>query len=77
MSDVVAARPRSLRLLIILLIGLPCMDMCMHVMLLERLIKSEEFLIGLLIGRSLSWEYWLAALDRLGFATYCSPVSWR
>lgn len=51
MTDTSTDRPRSLRLLIILLVGLACMDICMYVMLMVDYLKNEAYFGGLMIGQ--------------------------
>ena len=52
MSDVVDLdRRRGLRLLIILLVGLICIDICMELLLIKDFIKSEAFFAGLILGQ--------------------------
>ena len=51
MSEDVVERRQGRRLLIILLIGLACVDICMEVMLIKGFIKSEAFFGGLMIGQ--------------------------
>ena len=51
MSEDVVERRRGLRLLIILLVGLTCIDICMELLLIKDFIKNEAFFAGLLFGQ--------------------------